>query len=75
MTRKDYAQIAAAVNDARERLHARAEKTEPDQLLRQIEQSPNSAAIAAVAGSLADTLAEHNPRFDRQKFVNACFGV
>lgn len=59
MTRRDYVLIAAALKEARERVKHAANT--PSFLM-----GCDSATL-----SLAHTLASHNPRFDRPRFLVA----
>lgn len=56
MSRKDYEIIAAALAEAK------AQAMTPDEL----------SGVFIAAALLSRTLAEANPRFDRQRFLTAC---
>lgn len=59
MTKKDYQAIARAIHTAR--THAKIdEKLDP------------GSGINRVEHLIADVLAADNPRFDRERFVEAC---
>lgn len=60
MTRKDYIRIAAALN-------GRTKHNATDETYRE----GWHAATSACAHALADTLAQDNPRFDRERFLKA----
>lgn len=67
MTRKDYETIVAAIQS----IHAEAAEFYAGDDDRQF---VATNAINATAESLSEALAKENPRFDRDKFINACFG-
>lgn len=67
MTRKDYETIAAAVHSAKSTMGVRY-------MLTKDKGQAASETTARIASELADALAKGNPRFDRDKFINACFG-
>lgn len=62
MSRKDYEAIAAAIRAQADLYDA---ETEPLELF----------AVEATACRIADTLAEDNPRFDRDRFLDAAIGA
>lgn len=66
MTRKDYETIAAAIRS----IHKDAAEFYADDDDRQF---VAINAINATAESLSEALAKENPRFDQDKFMNACF--
>lgn len=63
MTRKDYILIASAIWASANRM--------PVSLTDQHHNNVLDAAIRSVAESVADTLADDNPRFDRERFLEA----
>ena len=72
MTRKDYELIAAEFKryaDCDNDLHARLEAAgiEPE-----AQQRARYSRLTFLANSLAVRLAQDNPRFDRNTFINAC---
>lgn len=60
MTRKDYELIAKAMKEAR--MHA----------IREDAPSGGAFWLKAAAAEVALALAFENPRFDRERFLNAC---
>jgi hypothetical protein len=65
MTRKDYVTIAQAINATRYTL-------DPSILGEPVYANGINTAMSEVAGRLADSMAQDNPRFDRERFLNAC---
>lgn len=61
MTKKDYQAIARAIYEARE-AHAMRAQWEDEV----------KETIGDVTNRIADVLAAVNPRFDRERFVEAC---
>lgn len=62
MTKKDYILIAAALN-----------RSKPESYLKGIIHSPNlERQWECDVEHIADVLQEDNPRFDRDKFIQAC---
>lgn len=60
MTRKDYVAIAAAITHAQAVMEAsRCTETA-------------ASALGTIAGTIADVMANDNPRFDRARFLKAC---
>jgi hypothetical protein len=57
MTRRDYVLIAAALKGAHDS---------------HIHTLPGAIGVRTAALTLADTLAQDNPRFDRDRFLKAC---
>ena len=64
MTRKDYNKVAAAVRDGITTANATAATTTP--------RDAGVAATRRIALSLAAAFAAENPRFDMEKFMDAC---
>jgi hypothetical protein len=60
MTKKDYILIADAIYDGYH-YYAVDDNMKP--------------VVNSIVESVADALATTNPRFDRERFVNRCFGV
>lgn len=61
MTRKDYVLIAEALKHARDQIPATGEHVAHELL-------GNSSSARSIANALADD----NPRFDRARFLQAC---
>ena len=62
MSRKDYVAIATAVHDQLELFDA------PDE-------EPYRLGIEFVTFRIADVLADDNPNFDRERFLDAAIGL
>ena len=68
MTRKDYVAIAEAIAPTvRHGLSGTIEDRSYAE--------GHLAAAGSIRGAIADVLAKDNPRFDRQRFYNACEGI
>ncbi len=67
MTKKDYIKLAAVMAD-----------TNPDNHPGTFESAHTSAASkkywSHIVSKLADTLKQDNPAFNREKFIDACYG-
>lgn len=69
MTRKDYELIAAAIR--RSSTYFQSSMFFP---VSEKEQTERRAMLRHVTESIADRLADENPRFDRARFIDACLG-
>ena len=63
MSRKDYEAIAAAIREEYDAWAAEGDSG-----------TAGTTALATAAENIADALAADNPRFDREKFLNAALG-
>tara|TARA_Y100000310_G_scaffold336887_1_gene422580 strand:+ start:966 stop:1163 length:198 start_codon:yes stop_codon:yes gene_type:complete len=63
MTRKDYIKIAEIIKDEYQHEVARCGAD-----------VPTWSVVESIADQLAAYMAADNPRFDREKFVTACYG-
>lgn len=66
MTRKDYELIAAAVRNAYKGVNPFTDTPDTRQQIKD--------GICRASMAIADRLAEDNPRFDRERFLDACTG-
>lgn len=68
MTRKDYILIAAALLKARKTVHAELDSVGATFAERRLAYQALGANVCCVADALADA----NPAFNREKFLQAC---
>ena len=66
MTKKDYIKLAGVIRQAHEDVGALRPLDEDRAALRRVE------GVARLQYLIADVLAADNPRFDRERFVEAC---